>query len=116
MDIRIRLFLLKGVCRRFFLYFFARGYVEKSLEARKGKCERCGICCHLFMSKCVYLKFDENGKTSCSIYKKVRMPNCKIFPLNDKDIKDRDLLSKLPCGFCFPKENEREYPKRDFNN
>jgi hypothetical protein len=100
MNFNIRIFLLKGVLRRFFLYMFNRAYVQKNIERRKGSCKQCGACCRLFMSHCVYLRF-EDGKSSCVNYNGFRMPNCKIFPIDEQDIKERDVLSNIPCGYHF---------------
>lgn len=100
MNLNIRVFLLKGVLRRFFLYMFNRAYIQKNTARRKGSCKRCGVCCRLFMTQCVYLRF-ENGRSSCIKYKGFRMPNCGIFPIDERDIKDRDALSNIPCGYYF---------------
>ncbi|MDR1626490.1 MAG: hypothetical protein LBT33_08100 [Spirochaetia bacterium] len=35
------------------------------------------------------------------------MPNCKIFPVDYRDIKDRDAVSHKPCGYYFDQENAR---------
>jgi len=98
-----RLLLLSGVMRRFFLYVFNKKYVEESSSKCKGECLRCGACCRLFVSECPYLTFDDDGKSSCSKYNATRMPNCVIFPIDSRDISERDIVSKIPCGFSFDK-------------
>jgi hypothetical protein len=96
-----RLVLWFGVLRRFFLYVFNRKYVEQGIAKRKGNCARCGACCTLITGNCVYLSFDSDGKSLCRNYNAFRMPNCRIFPIDNNDIKDRDIVSKKPCGFYF---------------
>jgi hypothetical protein len=98
------LILWKGVARRLFLYCLHRKYVEESIQQRKGACKRCGACCRLFLKKCVYLNFDQDGNALCLKYKGFRMPNCRIFPIDKRDITDRDMISETPCGFYFGEE------------
>ena len=38
---------------------------------------------------------------SCKIHKSFRMPNCIIFPVDLRDIEDRNLVSSEPCGYKF---------------
>jgi hypothetical protein len=97
----LRLTLWRGVLRRFFLFVFNKNYVETSISGRQGKCRRCGACCRLVLHQCVYLAVGEDGKSACSKYQSFRMPNCKIFPVDCRDIKDRDLISDAPCGYYF---------------
>lgn len=101
-TLRIRLILLRGVVRRFFLYTFNRPYVERSIARRKGECVRCGACCHLIANKCGALDLRADG-SSCRLYKHYRMPNCRIFPIDERDIADRNLVAPpdRPCGFHF---------------
>jgi hypothetical protein len=96
-----RLVLWFGVLRRLFLFLFNKKYVEKNISLRKGKCINCGTCCKLFIPHCIHLIFDSDGKSLCKKYKSFRMPNCKIFPIDYNDIKDRNIVSDEPCGYYF---------------
>jgi hypothetical protein len=96
--------LLRGVLRRFFLYVFRPGYVKASIAKRQGRCERCGTCCNLTAKKgCPSLGFEEAGLSLCKIHGSFRMPNCVIFPVDARDIADRDLVApdNVKCGFHF---------------
>jgi hypothetical protein len=99
----IRLALWSGALRRLYFFVFNRRYIDQSVARRQGECLRCGTCCKLFFSTCMYLTFDAEGKSSCTKYATFRMPNCKIFPINDSDIRDRNFLSDRPCGYRFNK-------------
>lgn len=89
-----------GKFRRLYLSTFRKNYVNKMLAQRKGQCNQCGACCKLLL-KCPFL-IEEKDSFSCSIYGKVRPVNCVVFPINKKDIKDRDLiLPEVPCGYFF---------------
>ena len=96
-----RLLLWTGVMRRFLLYVFNRKYIEKSVSKRQGECLRCGACCRLVLSRCPHLTFEEDGKSSCTKYNTTRMPNCVIFPIDHRDIRERNIVSPTPCGFSF---------------
>jgi len=96
-----RLLLWSGVMRRFLLYVFNKKYIKKSVSKRQGECLRCGACCRLVMRQCPYLTFEADGKSSCTKYNSTRMPNCVIFPIDRRDIKERDIVSSTPCGFSF---------------
>jgi len=102
-SLRIRLILLKGVLRRFLLYVFCRNYVTRSIAARKGECARCGVCCHLVANRCASLKCQPDGSSLCRIYNYYRLPNCRIFPIDARDIADRDRVApaEVPCGYRF---------------
>ena len=99
-SLRNRLLLWSGVKRRFLLYLFNRNFIIENISKRQGECLQCGVCCKLAFKKCPYLTFDANGKSSCTKYI-YRMPNCQIFPVDFRDIKERDALSKIPCGYSF---------------
>jgi hypothetical protein len=36
-------------------------------------------------------------------YKSFRLPNCRIFPIDCRDISDRNHFSDSPCGYRFIK-------------
>jgi hypothetical protein len=96
-----RMFLWKGVIRRFLLYIVNRSYINKSYLKRQGKCLRCGACCKLAFKRCPYLKKETNENYSCIKHESFRTPNCIIFPIDPSDIKDRNIISKKPCGYSF---------------
>lgn len=103
-DFRTRMILWRGVFRRFFFYLFRPGYVRHSIAGRKGECARCGACCNLTAKNgCPSLAFEEGGLSLCKIHGSFRMPNCVIFPVDARDIADRDLVApdNVKCGFYF---------------
>jgi len=89
--------------RRFFLILFRPQYVKASIARRKGSCARCGACCRLAMSRCFAFSHQPDGSSRCSIYDKVRMPNCVQFPIDERDIAERNLImpANIPCGYSF---------------
>lgn len=93
--------LWKGVVRRFVLYIFNRKYINEQHLKRQGECLRCGACCKLTFKKCPCLKTEEDGKYICIKHEIFRMPNCILFPIDDSDIKDRNIISKKQCGYYF---------------
>jgi hypothetical protein len=102
---RVSATLWRGVLRRFFLYVFNPKYVKRSIAARKGECKRCGACCHLVANKCGWLKL-HGGTSSCRVYNFRVTPNCWIFPIDARDIADRNLVApvNVPCGYSFPSD------------
>ncbi len=105
-----RLRLGWGKIRRFYLVHFRPRYVQASLERRRGDCHRTGACCNL-MFKCPLLK---NSKSSsvCSIYER-RPLSCRTFPIDERDLADRDLLMPdHPCGFSFRSVTSPPQPRR----
>jgi hypothetical protein len=90
--------------RRILLYVFNQRYIRKSRATRTGECKRCGACCHLVASKCGWLTQNLDTTTSCRIYKYRCTPICWIFPIDARDIADRNLVAPpdVPCGFSFP--------------
>ncbi len=101
---RTRMILWRGVFRRFYFYLFRPGYVRQSIATRKGECARCGTCCNLTAKNgCPSLDFEEAGLSLCKIHGSFRMPNCVIFPVDKRDIADRDLVAPegVKCGYHF---------------
>jgi uncharacterized protein (TIGR00156 family) len=103
-----RLVLWKGVLRRFALRLLDPGYVKSSAAQREGQCARCGACCRLLVPRCVYLSCQgEGGKARCTKHGGLFMPgNCKVFPIDEQDIRDRNLVSGVPCGYRFGGKND----------
>jgi hypothetical protein len=98
-TLRTRLILWWGKARRLYLGLFRRGYIRRQIEERQGECRRCGACCQLGMS-CAFLK-NHQPITECRIHT-ARPMNCRIFPIDERDLRDRDLLAPdFPCGFSF---------------
>ena len=88
-----------GKSRRFLYSMFGNGYVEKQLDQRQGECKRCGACCKLLLD-CPFLD-DSTSPAHCRIYE-YTSPNCTIFPLDERDIADRNrILPDVPCGYHF---------------
>ena len=102
-PLRVRLKLFRGVLRRLLNNLFRPGYIRTSLSQRSGECRRCGACCQLAW-RCGCLHKD-GGIPSCSIHKLPRPPNCHAFPIDPKDLADRDLIAPhVPCGFSWIKK------------
>lgn len=103
---RTRLLLQKGVLRRLLLILFRRRYVLQQLTRRQGECRRCGACCCLVARHCSFLQTDREGTgTGCRLYKYYRLPNCSYFPIDERDLKERDLIAPdTPCGYFWPPE------------
>ena len=94
-----RLRLLWGKVRRLYLGVFRRRYVRTNAERRRGECARCGACCALGY-RCWSLRGNGTG-TECRVHG-LRPMNCRIFPIDEHDLADRDLLNPAaPCGFSF---------------
>ena len=98
-----KLRLAWGKIRRFYLGHFRPGYVESKAILRRGECLRCGACCRLLYT-CPELEELADGTTRCRIHEK-RPENCRIFPVDQADLNDRELISKdrgeRSCGFYF---------------
>ena len=102
MSLRVRCVLLRGVMRRFLLNIFRKRHVRENLRRRQGECARCGVCCHLVANKCARLMYHPDGSSSCWRYTSFRMPNCVTFPIDPRDIADRDLVAPdMPCGYFW---------------
>ena len=86
-----------GKLRRWYLGKFRKAYVEKQLALRRGRCLQCGRCCMLGI-RCPYLTEDNR----CSIYNGKRPLQCKLFPIDERDLKDMD----YQCGFYFVNKGE----------
>ena len=88
-----------GKIRRFYLAHFRPGYVRENLARRRGQCDRSGACCHL-MFTCPLLD-RRSEPVGCSIHE-TKPTVCRIFPIDERDLRDRDILSPdTPCGYSF---------------
>jgi len=100
---RYRCKLFFGKLRRQYLLAFRPKYVRSMQHFRNGACRGCGACCHLAWS-CPLFSCNCEGRNNvigCSIYKK-RPDSCRLFPMDEKDLRDRDLLMPyVPCGYRF---------------
>lgn len=89
-----------GKIRRFYMHMFNRDYVRTHTVMRSGACNRCGECCKLLF-KCKYLVTNDEGHTECTRHN-TRPGNCIIFPVDERDIRDRDIAAGTKgCGFYF---------------
>jgi hypothetical protein len=88
-----------GKIRRAWLITCRPDYVRRSLARRQGQCDRTGACCRL-MVNCPSLGHD--GETHrCATYLD-RGPNCSLFPIDERDLRDRDrIMPERPCGYHF---------------
>ena len=100
---RAKLRLAWGKVRRFYQGRLRKDYVESQAKLRKGQCLRCGQCCKLLYA-CPELETLPDGSTQCRIHEK-RPINCRIFPVDPRDLEDRNLVgengSGKVCGFIF---------------
>ena len=91
-----------GKVRRAFLIAFRKKRVAGKLERRRGACTRCGACCKIVFRCPAY--DDSNGEPRCLIYDD-RPGVCGLFPLDEKDLRDRDIvMPDRKCGFFFSDE------------
>jgi len=59
-------------------------------------------------ARCRHLEY-EGDLAACRRYDKYRSPNCRNFPIDERDLADRDVVNPdTPCGFCFGAEPEAE--------
>jgi hypothetical protein len=107
-----RIKLLRGRPRRWFLNYFRPGYVKAQLARRQGACTRCGACCQMGV-RCLQLAY-EDGQSLCRKYHTgYRSRNCRNFPINERDLAERDLVAPhTPCGFHFSGDGHGE-PRAD---
>ena len=96
----VRIGLAWGVVRRTLLHVFRPGYIRASHARRQGACRRCGACCRL-TATCGHV-CEEGGMTACNRHKKTRLPNCVNFPIDPRDLADRNHIAPHePCGFSW---------------
>lgn|GEM_PF-389002 len=94
------LVLAWGRFRRLWLNLFRPAYVRGSTARRHGTCRRCGACCQLG-SRCRHLSH-EGGLAVCAAYGESRPPNCGTFPIDERDLADRDRIGVgVPCGYYW---------------
>ena len=95
-----------GKLRRSFLIAFRKKRVEEKLSRRRGACSRCGACCKLLFNCPAY--DDSDGDPKCLVYND-RPGVCGLFPLDEKDLKERDfVMPERKCGFFFSDEPAKE--------
>jgi hypothetical protein len=106
LHLRLRVKLLAGKVRRCYLGVFRRGYIRANVARRRGECRRCGACCQLAF-RCGALQNHEHV-TACQFHK-YRPLNCRVFPIDERDLADRDLIAPdQPCGFRFDDNPEED--------
>ena len=94
-----RLRLLWGKVRRLYLGKLRPAYVRQSAARRHGECRRCGACCKLGL-RC--RRLDEDATPATCVRHESRPMNCRVFPIDERDLADRDLVCPdAPCGYCF---------------
>jgi hypothetical protein len=92
--------LASGKVRRFLLGTFRPGTVRARLAERGGDCRGCAACCKL-LYRCPFLD-ESTSPARCSVYPH-RPKNCRLFPIDPRDLMERDLVSpEEACGFTFP--------------
>ena len=99
-----------GKARRFWVGHFGKDYVAQKAAKREGQCLRCGTCCKL-LYVCPHLEELTDGSSSCRIHED-RPMNCRIFPVDQADLGDRDILADNgkpgPCGFSFSEGSDKD--------
>ncbi len=51
---------------------------------------------------CRYLKYGDGHLSECVRYARRLSPNCRNFPMDERDIAERDLVAPdTPCGYRF---------------
>ncbi|MDD4279485.1 hypothetical protein GX645_05490 [Candidatus Sumerlaeota bacterium] len=99
---KMRYAMTAGKIRRFFLGHFCKNKVQEFHDLRESECARCGACCKLLF-RCPHLIVDDQGYYSCNIHTK-RPVNCRIYPLDQRDIDERDMVAPgTKCGYRFKK-------------
>ena len=93
----VRLQLLWGKLRRYWLCKFHRDYVKRQIALRTGECRQCGTCCDLGF-RCPFLKSDDKCRV---YYSRLRPKSCIAFPIDERDIQDVKLAAGCECGYSF---------------
>ena len=92
---RFRARQAQGKLRRFLRTNLRKQEVIEALALRRGECNRCGACCEI-LYKCPFLKKEEDGTGTCSIYED--RPNaCRYFPIDKRDLRE----VRGSCSFYF---------------
>jgi len=92
-----------GKLRRFALTTVKEDYIARMQSRRTGECLRCGLCCKLLF-ECPFLKNLPDGSSRCRIHGR-KPDNCDFFPIDERDLRERDLLDPLhPCGYRFRRD------------
>ena len=100
-----------GKVRRVFLIAFRKKRVIAKLNRRRGACTRCGACCKILFKCPAYDESDGNPK--CLIYDD-RPGVCSLFPLDEKDLRDRNIVMPgTKCGFYFEHGSRSEVERRE---
>jgi len=100
LTFRDQIILFWGKVRRFYYHTCRPDYIARNHLRRRGECTRCGICC-LMGSTCLHYSEDGDGQALC-LRHPVRPRNCRIFPVDEADLRDRDILAPdTPCGYSF---------------
>lgn len=98
-TLRQKAVLCWGKMRRALLVTLRKDRVREMLERRRGECARCGACCKLLF-RCP--SYDESDGTPRCLTYNDRPGACGLFPLNEKDLRDRNIvLPDRKCGYYF---------------
>lgn len=90
-----------GKLRRQYLLLFRPNYISQMQMRRIGSCNGCGVCCRLSWQCWHHRLPAETESGGCSRYSR-RFLSCRLFPIDPRDLRDRDLLSPdVSCGFNF---------------
>jgi Fe-S-cluster containining protein len=88
-----------GKIRRYYFARFRKRYSASRVQGRQGQCIRCGACCKLVF-RCPFLVETLAGST-CVIHK-ARPGNCRVFPMDARDIQERNMVAgNTECGYRF---------------
>lgn len=99
-----------GKIRRAWLIAFRKKRTVEKLSRRQGACTRCGACCKILFRCPAY--DDSGGEPKCLIYND-RPGVCGLFPLDEKDLRERDIVSPgTKCGYFFEEAGKPPDPAR----
>ncbi|MFO7870796.1 MAG: hypothetical protein R6V03_05120 [Kiritimatiellia bacterium] len=58
--------------------------------------------------RCRYLDYDSGGLALCRVYDRRLSPNCRNFPIDERDLADRDaVMPDVPCGYTFKEADDK---------
>ncbi|MDQ7779273.1 MAG: hypothetical protein RDV41_06140 [Planctomycetota bacterium] len=90
-----------GKVRRQVQFRLQPGKVAESMGKRVGECKRCSACCRLPV-RCLWLIDGVNGSDAKCRWYTLRPTVCRLFPITQSDIEDRNAINpKTPCGYHF---------------
>ncbi|MBI4835188.1 MAG: YkgJ family cysteine cluster protein [Planctomycetes bacterium] len=91
--------LMWGKIRRMCIIYLTPRRTQEMLSQREGECQRCGACCKINF-ECPFLT-NHTQAAACKLYDS-RSKVCRYFPIDKRDIKDRNIVFPgTKCGYSF---------------